>query len=61
MREAARELATLQSLIDRSFTRTGPHMKAIIHPGRYSLNAKQVVKLLDGMKTGRRGRACAER
>ena len=28
-----------------------PHMRAIVHPGKYSLNAKQVVKLLDGMKT----------
>ena len=45
------ELATLQALIDRSFKRTGPHMKAIIDPGRYSLNARQVVKLIDGMKT----------
>ena len=51
MRETAKELAALQALIDRSFKRTGPHMKAIIHPGKYSLNAKQVVKLLDGMKT----------
>jgi len=40
--ETARELATLQTLIDRSLKRTGPHMKAIIHPGKYSLNAKQV-------------------
>jgi uncharacterized Zn-binding protein involved in type VI secretion len=51
VRETAKELAALQSLIDRSFKRTGPHMKAIIHPGKYSLSAKQVVKLLDGMKT----------
>jgi hypothetical protein len=51
VRETAKELATLQALIDRSLRRTGPHMKAIIHPGKYSLNAKQVVKLLDGIKT----------
>jgi len=51
VRETAKELATLQALIDRSLRRTGPHMKAIIHPGKYSLNASQVVKLLDGMKT----------
>ena len=51
MRETAAEVAELQSLIDRSLARTGPHMRAIVHPGKYSLNAKQVVKLLDGMKT----------
>jgi len=51
VRETAKELATLQTLIDRSLKRTGPHMKAIIHPGEYSLSAEQVVKLLDGMKT----------
>jgi hypothetical protein len=51
VRESAKELATLQTLIDGSLKRTGPHMKAIIHPGKYSLNAKQVVKLLDGMRT----------
>ncbi|TME77661.1 MAG: pyridoxamine 5'-phosphate oxidase family protein [Chloroflexi bacterium] len=51
MRETAKELATLQALIDRSLKSTGPHMKGIIHPGKYSLNAKQVVKLIDGMKT----------
>jgi hypothetical protein len=38
-------------LIDRSLKRTGPHMKGFIHPGKYSLSAKQAVKLLDGMRT----------
>jgi len=51
VRETVAELKALQSLIDRSLKRTGPHMKAIVHPGKYSLSAKQVVKLLDGMKT----------
>lgn len=51
MRETASELTTLQALIDRSLERTGPHMKTIIHPDKYALSAKQVVKLLDGMKT----------
>ena len=51
MRETAAELAELQALIDRSLARTGPHMRAIVHPGKYSLTAKQVVKLLEGMKT----------
>jgi general stress protein 26 len=51
MRETASELTELQRLIDRSLAKTRPHMRAIIHPGKYSLNAKQVVKLLDGMKT----------
>jgi len=51
MRETASELTELQRVIDRSLAKTRPHMRAIIHPGKYSLNAKQVVKLLDGMKT----------
>lgn len=51
MRETAAELKALQALIDRSHKRIGPHMKAITDPGKYSLNAQQVVKLLDGMKT----------
>ena len=51
MHETAKELTALQTLIDRSLKRTGPHMKAIVHPGKYSLSARQVVKLLDGMKT----------
>ena len=45
VRETAKELATLQTLIDRSLKRTGPHMKAIIHPGEYSLSARLNVSL----------------
>jgi len=51
VRETAAELAELQALIDRSLAATGAHMRAIVHPDKYALNAKQVVKLLDGMKT----------
>ena len=51
MRETAAELHALQALIDRSHARTKPHMRGIIHPGRYSLTAKQVVRLFEGMKT----------
>jgi hypothetical protein len=51
VRETAAELAGLQALIDTSHANTRPHMRGIIHPGTYSLTAKQVVKLLDGMKT----------
>ena len=51
MRETAAELAELQALIDRSHVRAKPHMAGIIHPGKYSLSAAQVVKLFDGMKT----------
>ncbi len=51
MRETAKELATLQALIDRSHERTKPHMRAITDPDKYALSASQVVKLLDGMKT----------
>ncbi len=51
MRETAAELSELQALIDRSHAGTGPHMRGIIHPGKYSLTARQVVNLLDGMRT----------
>lgn len=51
MRETAAELKALQKLIDKSHKRIGRHMGAITHPGKYSLSAKQVVKLLEGMKT----------
>ena len=51
MRETAAELAELQALIDRSHAGAKPHMAGIIHPGKYSLTAAQVVRLFDGMKT----------
>lgn len=51
MRETPEELAALQALIDRSHAATKPHMRAITHPDKYALTARQVVRLLDGMKT----------
>lgn len=51
VRETAAELKALQALIDRSHERTKPHMRSITDPSKYSLSAKQVVKLLEGMKT----------
>jgi len=51
VRETAEEIAVLQALIDRSHNATGPHMRSIIHPGKHSLTARQVVRLLEGMKT----------
>ena len=51
VRETAAEIAELQALIDHSHANARPHMREIIHPGTYSLSAKQVVRLLDGMKT----------
>ena len=51
MRETAAELAELQALIDQSHARAKPHLRGIIHPGRYSLSAAQVVKLFNGMRT----------
>jgi uncharacterized Zn-binding protein involved in type VI secretion len=51
VRETVAEIRALQALIDKSHAGTNSHMRAIIHPGKYSLTAKQVVKLLDGMKT----------
>ncbi len=51
VRETEEELVVLQSLIDRSHARIGSYMKAITHPAEWALSAKQVVKLLEGMKT----------
>ena len=51
MRETAAELKALQDLIDRSHKKIGPHMGGITHPKKYALTARQVVKLLEGMKT----------
>ena len=51
MRETPAELDALQALIDRSNERVGPHMRGIIHPGRFTLSARQTVKLLHGMHT----------
>jgi general stress protein 26 len=51
VRETAAELKALQDLIDRSHKRIGKHMGAITHPKKYALTAKQVVRLVEGMKT----------
>jgi len=51
VRESPEEIRGLQALIDRSHARTRPHMRGIIHPGKYSLSAGQVVNLLGGMRT----------
>ena len=51
MRESREEMRDLQALIERSHARTRPHMRGIIHPGKYSLSAGQVVNLLGGMRT----------
>jgi uncharacterized Zn-binding protein involved in type VI secretion len=51
VRETVVELGALQRLIDESHAKSGAHMRGIIHPGKYSLSAGQVVRLLDGMKT----------
>ena len=51
MRETVEELSALQTLIERSHARAQPHMRGIIHPGRYSLSATQVVRLTEGMNT----------
>jgi uncharacterized pyridoxamine 5'-phosphate oxidase family protein len=47
--ETTEELAELQALIDRSFEHAGPHLLAIMKPER-RLNARQVVRYLDGIK-----------
>ena len=51
MRETVEELSALQTLIDLSHARAQPHMRGIIHPGKYSLSATQVVRLTEGLKT----------
>ncbi len=51
MRETEAEIEALQALIDRSNERVGAHMREIIHPGKYTLSARQVIRLLDGMRT----------
>jgi hypothetical protein len=47
--ETPAELEELQRLIDRSFAGAGPHLLAIMTPER-RLNARQVVRYLDGIK-----------
>jgi hypothetical protein len=49
MYETEEQIAELQALIDRSFERAGAHTLSIIRPDR-RLNARQVVKYLEGMK-----------
>jgi general stress protein 26 len=51
VRETSAELEELQALIDRSHKRMKPHMRSIVDPVQHALSAKQVVRLLDGMKT----------
>ena len=48
MRETAPELEGLQALIDRSLAQTRPHMRAIVHPGKYSPNGDPLVAPMDG-------------
>jgi uncharacterized pyridoxamine 5'-phosphate oxidase family protein len=47
--ETPEELTALQALIDRSFDAAGPHLLSIMTPER-RLNARQVVRYLDGIK-----------
>lgn len=49
MYETPEELDELQVLIDRSFAGAGPHLLSIMTPER-RLNARQVVRYLDGIK-----------
>jgi hypothetical protein len=49
MYETEDQIAELQALIDRSFQQIGSHTAAIIGPDR-RLNARQVVRYLEGMK-----------
>lgn len=48
MHETAADLASLQTLLDRSAAAAGPHMRSIITPER-RLNAEQVCRRLTGM------------
>src|SRR3972149_11955147 len=47
--ETEEQIAALQALLDRSFERAGVHTLSIIRPER-RLNARQLVKYLEGMK-----------
>ena len=49
MYETAEDLAELQELLDRTFSRMNPHMAAIVKPER-RLSAQQVVTYLQGIK-----------
>src|SRR3989304_2064956 len=49
MHETEEQIAALQAILDRSFERAGVHTLSIIRPER-RLNARQLVKYLEGMK-----------
>ena len=49
MYETDEQIAALQAILDRSFERAGVHTLSIIRPER-RLNARQLVKYLEGMK-----------
>ena len=49
MRETEAEIRELQALLDRSYERAGDHLRSIIDPER-RLDARQVVRYLDGVK-----------
>ena len=49
MLETEEQIAELQAILDRSFERAGVHTLSIIRPER-RLNARQLVKYLEGMK-----------
>ena len=49
MHESADDIAELQALLDRTFSRMNPHMADIVKPDR-RLSARQVVAYLQGIK-----------
>jgi hypothetical protein len=49
MHETADEIEALQDLLDRSYARSGGHLQSIV-TGDKRLNARQVVRYLEGVK-----------
>jgi Pyridoxamine 5'-phosphate oxidase len=51
MYETKAELQALQALMDTSLQRSSPHLRSIVTPGRTTLTAPQLVRVLTGMCT----------
>jgi hypothetical protein len=52
MFESEDEIRDPRALIDRTFAAANPHLASIVKPGR-RLNARQVVRYLQGRSTSR--------
>ncbi|MBV9291794.1 MAG: pyridoxamine 5'-phosphate oxidase family protein, partial [Frankiales bacterium] len=50
MLETADDLTAMRELLDASLTRSGPHLRSIIEPGRRTPSVEQILAELDGMR-----------